>query len=140
MSKKILKLYRGISSAEFNFATEEVIKLNKETWSSILALRVKGNFKFPENLASPIRELHKNLRLEYQYFTDLKVVAEGYARKVGGLLMEISVPVEDVLKYFDTEFQNFSQRKKQFEIVYRVQGSILAQQKTKWRLKVRRKK
>lgn len=140
MSKKILKLYRGLSSDEFNLATHEVFRQNKKTWASILAHRVKGHFKYPQQLDRSINALHKNLRLEYQYFTDSKAIAEGYARKVGGLLVELSVPLNEVLKHFDIEFQNFSRRKKQFEIVFCVKGSTLAKYGKRWRLKTARKK
>jgi hypothetical protein len=136
---KTLKLYRGLSSSEFNIATEEVFKQNKNSWASILENRLKGDFKYPQNLDRSITTLHKNLRLEYQYFTDSKEIAEGYAKKVGGLLVEIAVPLKDVLEHFDIEFQNFSRRKKNFEIVYCVKGSILAKQGKKWRLKVGKK-
>ncbi|MGE4133327.1 MAG: hypothetical protein AB7F86_16915 [Bdellovibrionales bacterium] len=66
--------------------------------------------------------------------------SDDYARKVGGLLVEISVPMADVLKHFDIEFQNFGRRKKQFEIVYCVKGSILAKYGKKWKLKTTRKR
>lgn len=140
MAKRILKLYRGLSSDEFNLATDGVFKENKRVWSSILANRTNGDFDYPHELDRPITTLHKNLRLEYQYFTDSKVIAEGYARKVGGLLVELSVPLNDVLKHFDIEFQNFGRRKKQFEIVYCVKGSTLAKYGKRWRLKTARKK
>jgi hypothetical protein len=140
MAGKVLKLYRGLSSEEFNHATDELFKQNKKVWASILVHRLKGDFKYPQQLDRSINALHKNLRLEYQYFTDSKVIAEGYARKVGGLLVELAVSLNDVLKHFDIEFQNFSRRKKQFEIVYCVKGSTLAKYGRRWRLKTARKK
>lgn len=140
MAKKILKLYRGLSSDEFNLATDDVFKENKKVWSSVLENRLNGDFDYPHALDRPITTLHKNLRLEYQYFTDSKVIAEGYARKVSGLLVELSVPLNEVLKHFDIEFQNFGRRKKQFEIVYCVKGSTLAKYGKRWRLKTARKK
>jgi hypothetical protein len=140
MAKKILKLYRGLSSDELILATDDVFKENKKVWSSILEHRLNEDFDYPQELDRPITTLHKNLRLEYQYFTDAKLIAEGYARKVGGLLVELSVPLNDVLKHFDIEFQNFGRRKKQFEIVYCVKGSTLAKYGQRWRLKTVRKK
>ena len=140
MAKKILKLYRGLSSDEFSLATDDVFKENKKVWSSILEYRLNGDFDYPHELDRPITTLHKNLRLEYQYFTDSKVIAEGYARKVGGLLVELSVPFNEALKHFDIEFQNFGRRKKQFEIVYCVKGSTLAKYGKRWRLKTARMK
>lgn len=140
MAKTNLKLYRGLSSSEFNIATDKVLKRNKDSWALILKERAEGNFNFPMHLSQAITTLHKDLRLEYQYFTDSKPVAEAYARKVNGLLVELSVPVKDLLDFFDIEFQNFGRRKKQFEIVYRVKGSTLAKNGKRWRMKVRRKK
>lgn len=134
---KTLKLYRGLSSSEFNLATPEVFRENRKAWATILAHRVNGDFKYPSEFDRTITKLHKNLRLEYQYFTDTKNIAEGYARKVGGLLIEISVPLEDILQHFDIEFQNFGRRKKLFEIVYCVQGSTLVKFQTHWKLKTR---
>lgn len=140
MAGKILKLYRGLSSDEFNLATDEVFEQNKQAWASIVDRRAKGDFSYPKDLDRSITVLHKNLRLEYQYFTDSKPIAEGYARKVGGLLVELSVPLKDVLEYFDIEFQNFGRRKKQFEIVYCVKGSNLAKHSKRWKLRIERKK
>jgi hypothetical protein len=140
MADKVLKLYRGLSSEEFNLANDDVFKENKKVWSSILENRLNGDFDYPHELDRLITALHKNLRLEYQYFTDSKVIAEAYSRKVGGLLVELSVPLSDVLKHFDIEFQNFGHRKKQFEIVYCVKGSTLAKYGRLWRLKTARKK
>ncbi|WP_413289223.1 hypothetical protein [Bdellovibrio sp. HCB337] len=140
MAGKNLKLYRGLSSDEFSLATDGVFAQNKQAWATILERRVKSDFKYPQELDRSIISLHKNLRLEYQYFTDTKSIAEGYARKVGGLLVELSVPLKDVLEYFDIEFQNFSRRKRQFEIVYCVKGSILAKHNKRWKLKTERKK
>lgn len=139
MKRKILKLYRGLSANEFNLASEKVFRENKKVWSAILEYRLKGDLDYPRHLDRSITSLHKNLRLEHQYFTDSKVIAEGYAKKVGGLLVELNVPAKDVLEYFDIEFQNFGRRKKQFEIVYCVKGSLLAKFGKRWGLKVRKK-
>jgi len=140
MAKSVLKLYRGLSSDEFNLATDEVFEQNKKAWALIIDRRAKNDLKYPQELDRSITSLHKNLRLEYQYFTDSKSIAVGYARKVGGLLVELSVPLKDILEYFDIEFQNFGRRKKQFEIVYCVKGSILAKHSKRWKLKTARKK
>lgn len=140
MPSPTLKLYRGLSSDEFHLATDEVFNGNKSAWAAILTHRAKGDLKYPASLDKSITSLHKNLRLEYQYFTDSKSIAEGYARKVGGLLVELTVPVKDVLEHFDIEFQNFGRRKKQFELVYCVRGSALVRYKKQWRLKVEKKK
>lgn len=140
MSRNTLKLYRGLSADEFKLAGNQVFIENKKVWSSILEYRAKGDLKYPNHLEAPIKTLHKNLRLERQYFTDSKAIAEGYARKVEGLLVELSVPLKDVIQYFDIEFQNFARRKKQFEIVYCIKGSSLLKFKSKWGLKVKKLK
>ncbi len=140
MKIKSLKLYRGISAVDFNLATDDVFKENKKVWSSILEHRLNGDFDYPHELDRPITTLHKKLRLEFQYFTDSKAIAEGYAKKVGGLLVELAVPIQDVIKHFDIEFQNFGRRKKQFEIVYCIKGSTLAKYGKRWRLKLQRKR
>lgn len=132
---EMLKLYRGLSSSEFNIATDKVLKKNKKTWSLILKERAKGNFDYPENLNKNIVNLHTDLRLEYQYFTDSKTIATAYASKVSGTLIEISVSIKDLLQHFDIEFQNFGRRKKRFEIVYCVKGSLLAKYSKRWKLK-----
>ncbi len=140
MRKKFLRLYRGLSATEFNLASTDLFKANIRTWREILELRVEGDFSYPHNLDHEIKALQKHLRLEYQHFTDSKIIAEGYAKKVGGLLVEIKVPLEKVIKHFDIEFQNFGRRRKQFEVVYGVKGSILTKYGRTWQLKVRRKK
>lgn len=140
MKRNYLKLYRGISADEFNLGSIEIFRANKRTWKKIIEQRVIGDFSYPHGLDKEIKTLHEKLRLEYQYFTDSRPIAESYAKKVGGLLVEITVPLKSIIDYFDIEFQNFSRRKKLFEIVYCVKGSILFKHSKSWRIKVRRKK
>lgn len=140
MANKSLKLYRGISASEFNLASGSLFRENKRSWEAILQRRVRGRFDYPSDLDKMIQSLHKNLRLEYQYFTDSKRIADGYARKVGGILVELTVPLGDVVSKFDLEFQNFGRRKKNFEIVYCIRGSVLAKHHKRWRLNIRKKK
>lgn len=136
--EKALKLYRGVSASEFNLVSEKLLRKNRDVWRLILSSRAKGNFKFPSDLSKEIIELHSNLRLEKQYFTDSKAIAQSYARKVGGLLIELSVPTSEILKHFSLEFQNFGLRKKNFEIVYCVPGKILNRHRERWKLKVKK--
>lgn len=138
MSKDRLKLYRGLSAEDFSLISEEVLKENKAVWKSLLENRLLGIFDYPLELDKPIRNLQKNLRLERQYFTDSREIAEGYAKKVGGILVEISVPLKDVLRHFELEFQNFAQRKTKLEVVYCIRGKVLAESKEKWKLKVKK--
>lgn len=140
MTRPSMKLYRGLSAKEFGLASEKMLLENKKVWKSILVNREQGNFRYPNNLDQPIALLQKNLRLEYQHFTDSKLIAEGYARKVDGILIELNVSIEDILRYFDLELQNFARRKKKFEIVYRVKGSVLSKKREKWHLKIGRMK
>ncbi len=139
MSPSSMKLYRGLSADEFKLVSKKMLKENKLIWSSILKNRAQGEFGYPDNLDRPITLLQTNMRLEYQYFTDSKMIAEGYVKKIGGLLIELNIPIKDILNYFDLEFQNFSRRKKKFELVYRVKGSLLLKNSKKWGLKVGKK-
>jgi hypothetical protein len=140
MAEARLKLYRGLSATEFQAASKKLFAENRKTWRSILEHRVRGDFNFPKELDKAITVLHTKLRFEHQYFTDSKSIAEGYAKKVSGIVVEVSVPLNEVIKYFDIEFQNFGRRKKCFEIVYGVKGSILAKFAKSWGLRVRKKK
>lgn len=140
MNKGSLKLYRGLSADEFNLASETLVRENRRIWSSIIERRAKGYFEYPHTLDKAITMLHKNLRLEYQHFTDSKSIARNYARKMNGLVIELAVPIKDLLSHFDIEFQNFGRRKKQFEVVYCVKGSVLKKYSRRWRLKVGRAK
>ena len=99
------------------------MKGNKKLWRSILAKWLLGSIGYPLEMDRDLKRLQKNLRLERPYFADSRDMAEGYAKKVKGILMEISVPLKDVLNHFDLEFQNFTQRKFRFEIVYCVRGA-----------------
>lgn len=140
MKAKYLTLYRGISADQFTSATRKVFAKNKKVWKLILERRLNNDLAYPQSLDREIIELHQNIRLEFQHFTDSKSIAEGYARKVRGLLIEIKVPLKDVISQFELEFQNFGKRKKQFEVVYRVKGSVLAKRAKAWRLQVRQLK
>lgn len=139
-TRKSLKLYRGISANEFQYASDKLFAENRQIWHSLLQRRAAGKFDYPLEMDKAVTTLHTKLRFEHQYFTDSKSIAEGYAKKVSGILVEIQVSVEDIVKNFDIEFQNFSKRKRQFEIVYGVKGSVLLKFAEAWRFKVRRKK
>lgn len=132
----VIKLYRGLSALEFKGVTSESMAANRRDWNSILKLRARGDHMYPRALDSAIQRLHREGRWERQYFTDSKEIAKSYARKMGGTLLEVSVPVKDILKHFDLEFQNFGRRKKKFEVVYLVKGAILAKRRKAWRLRV----
>jgi hypothetical protein len=136
---KSIKLFRGLSANEFQLASNSLLKQNKRIWASILERRAAGQMDYPTALNESITSLQNNLRLERQYFTDSKKIAETYAKKVGGVLVEIQVPLKDVVSFFDIEFQNFGKRKKNFEIVYCVKAAALLKNRKKWNLRVKRK-
>jgi hypothetical protein len=138
MTDKKIKLYRGITADEFIFASDDLVKKNKKMWAQLLSKRAEEDFRYPREMDNAIVELHANLRLEYQYFTDSKSIAYAYAHKARGILLEMTVPVSEIAKHFDLEFQNFSSRKKRFEIVYRVKGSVLKKFNKTWKLKMTR--
>lgn len=134
-----LKLYRGVSSDESILLSKETLIENRKAWESILKNRLNGKMVYPLDLDETIKILHKKLRLERHYFTDSRKIAEGYAKKFGGILVELSVPLKDVFRYFELDFQNFSRRKKHFEFVYCLRGGILSKHHKKWNLKVESK-
>jgi hypothetical protein len=133
-----MKLFRGINADEFSHFTPEVAGRLLSTWEKILNRRDRGDFKYPAAINSEILEASKVIRLQRQHFTDNEIVAREYARKNSGLLVELDVPVSDVLKHFEIEFQNFSQRKKNFEIVYVVNATELFTHAKKWKMKTRK--
>lgn len=130
-----MKLYRGIKNSEFKHFTDDTAAELERNWSSILKLRSQGNFHFPKHLDSEISRSEKLVRLQRQNFTDRKTVALAYAKSNGGALIEIDVPVSDILKYFRLEFQNFGKRKTCFEVVYVVDSKPLNKFRRKWKLR-----
>lgn len=129
-----MKLYRGLKSKEYLEFDEKLEKSIKSAWSEILDFREKGDFNYRENLNDLILELEKVHNLTHQNFTDNEKVAKNYAKREGGLLVSIDVPKEDILKFFKMEFQNFSKRRKKFEIVYVVDSKILNKYSKIWKL------
>lgn len=131
-----MKLYRGITSKEYLEHTSEMENRFKEGWRKILERRVQGDLSYPEELNDIVLELNKTQPLTRQHFTDNKTITENYIRSEDGLLIEIDVPLEDILNYFVIEFQNYSKRRDQFEITYLVQGKVLFEKKNKWKMKI----
>jgi|GEM_PF-1610611 len=130
-----MKLYRGIKASEFSLLTPAIAKTLESTWKQILRERSRGNLRYPERHNEKILEAAKLGRLQRQHFTDNREIALAYAKANGGMLVEIDVPVAQVLKNFTLEFQNFSQRKKNFEVVYVVDSSSLSKNSRRWKLK-----
>ena len=133
-----MKLFRGINADEFSHFSPEVADGLLSTWAKILKRRDRGDFKYPAAINSEILEASKVIRLQRQHFTDNEIIAREYARKNSGLLVELDVPVNDVLKHFTLEFQNFGHRKKNFEVVYVVEASNLFAHAKKWKMKTRK--
>jgi len=50
----------------------------------------------------------------------------------------VVVPIHEVVKHFRIEFQNYGKRKKRFELVYVVDGSLLKRKSSQWKLKVKK--
>lgn len=132
-----MKLYRGIRSDEFEILSSKAWKDSRKIWSEILRLRERGNFRYPKDKEEKIRELARIARLERQHFTDDRKIAERYAKAHEGIVVQLDVPVEDLVKYFRLEFQNFSSRRKKFEIVFVVEATVIARRAKAWKLRVR---
>lgn len=130
-----MKLYRGIQSKEYIEHSIELDEQFKTAWRKILTQREIGNFTYPEELNNLIIKLYKNQPLTRQYFTDNVEVAERYL-KVGGLVIELDVPIEDILDNFIIEFQNYSKRKEKFEVTYLTHSKVILENKLKWKMKV----
>ncbi len=132
-----MKLYRGLKSAEFTMFDMNLQAELEEAWRAVIVERSRGNFAYPEKLNDRLIWVEKTRRLVYQNFTDDREIAESYARKEKGALIELDVPREDVLSFFTIEFQNFTQRRKKFELVYVVKGSDLSAHADRWKFKLR---
>lgn len=131
-----MKLYRGIKAQEFSLFTPAVAAELRSTWKEVLADRARGKFDYPHHKNDRILTASRLVRLQRQHFTDRKEIALAYAKANGGLLIEIDLPIDQILEHFTIEFQNFTQRKKKFEVVYVVDASKLSVQSKKWKLKV----
>lgn len=129
-----MKLYRGLKTKEFRFFTKQQEKEAQKKWSQVVALRARGSFDYPHDLEDDIRELKRAERVAVQHFTDKKEIAARYAKDNNGALVTIDVSPEDIIKHFTVEFQNFAKRKKHFELVYSVPGSILHKKAKEWNL------
>ncbi len=107
------------------------------SWKNVLQKRVKGDFSYPLELDAEICSLEKLGRLSYQHFSDDRRMAAAYAKQKKGVVIEIDIPLTDIKKYCIVEFQNFSKRKKSFEIVYIVKGSDLCRHAKKWKMQTK---
>lgn len=129
-----MKLYRGLKSQEITLLSKaEQQKLN-QNWRALLARRELGDTSYPEELNAQVAELHANSKLYWQHFTDNKAIAKRYASENKGVLISVDVPLSDIERYFVLEFQNYSKRKHNFEIVYGVRNSDLSDHAKSWQL------
>ena len=131
-----MKLYRGITSEEYLEHAAEVEGRFKNGWRKILEYRDKGDLSYPEELNDVVIELYKIQPLTRQYFTDNKAITEKYIKSEGGLVVEIDVPIEDILNNFIVEFQNYPKRRDRFEVTYLVHGKVLFDNKDRWKMQV----
>lgn len=131
-----MKLYRGITSKEYLEHTEEIENRFKDGWRKILEYRNNGDLSYLEQLNDVIIELYKTQSLTRQYFTDNKNITEQYIRSEGGLIIEIDVPIEDILNNFVIEFQNYSKRRDRFEVTYLVHGKTLSENRDSWKMQI----
>ena len=130
-----MKLYRGFKGRDVQLYSPAVQRKVWDSWSKLLQKRARGDFSYPSELDAEILSLEKLGRLGYQHFSDDERMANAYAKQENGVVIEIDVPLSDVKKYFTLEFQNFSKRKKKFEVVYLVKGSDLYRHAKTWMLK-----
>ena len=134
---KTIKLYRGIASEVLNLHTRSFLYKQKAFLHGLLALRASGKREYPDLFDQQIQAFEKVLRTERQNFTDDREIALSYAKKNKGILIEVVVPIHEVVKHFRIEFQNYEKRKKKFELVYVVDGALLKKKSSFWKLKVR---
>lgn len=132
-----IKLYRGMVSDVFTLHSRSYFNEQKKFLHWILALRSSGKMQYPDFLDEQVQAFEKLLRTERQYFTDDREIARSYAKKNKGVLIELVVPIHEVVKHFRIEFQNYGKRKKKFELVYVVDGALLKTKSSQWKLKVR---
>jgi len=130
-----MKLYRGLQSKEYVEHTKEFESKFRLDWEYILQRREVGDFSYPEDLNSLIVGLYKSQPLTRQYFTDDKIIAERYLKE-GGVMIELDVPISDILDNFIIEFQNYSKRREKFEVTYLTHSKVILENKDKWDLKV----
>ena len=126
-----MHLYRGLDE-EYVALTDARKKETKQKWVRLLQKRQRGDFRYPEELNSLILSLAKENRHQDQFFTDKDKIACRY----GTHIIELDVSLQDILRYFTLEFQNFTSRRKQFDLVYKIQGDVLAKHAKKWHLMV----
>ncbi len=132
-----MKLYRGLKSSEYKEFNSKILTNLSRAWNKIIKIREKSH-KYPGKLNSIINNLFNHERLIFQNFTDNKKIAESYTRREKGILLEINVPIKDIIKYFKIEFQNYTKRRKLFELIYVVKGIDLSKNSKKWKLKIKK--
>lgn len=132
-----MKLYRGLKQSDFVSYSPSLQAQTWKEWEKLLQRRIKGDLAYPHDMNSEILALEKMQHLTYQHFSDDKETALAYAKREQGVVVEVDVPLVDIKKYFMLEFQNFSKRKKRFELVYIVRGTDLHRHSKQWGLKTR---
>lgn len=133
-----MKLYRGLKQKDIQLYSPAIQEKVWGSWSKVLQKRERGDLSYPFELDAEMLSLEKLGRLSYQHFSDHERTANAYAKKEKGVVIEIDVPLADLKRYFILEFQNFSKRKKSFEIVYIARGSDLHHCSKKWKMKIKK--
>lgn len=133
-----MKLYRRLKQKDIQLYSPAIQEKVWGSWSEVLQKRERGDLSYPFELDVEILSLEKLGRLSYQHFSDDERTANAYAKREKGAVIEIDVPLADLKRYSILEFQNFSKRKKSFQIVYIVKGSDLHRCSKKWKVKMKK--
>ncbi|MEI6477707.1 MAG: hypothetical protein WCO52_01860 [bacterium] len=128
-----MKLYLGLKQ-EFEHLDPDTASVHQKGWRQLLRIRQRGDFKYPEHLNPIVLRLASIEPVAIRTFTDKKEKALTYAKTKGGILVQIDVPVEDIQRYFTLGFINYRDRKKNFEISYKISGADLAAHAAEWGL------
>ncbi len=131
-----MKLYRGLKGEVFKEFTDDVSKQHRDSLYKILMIRERGEWDYPSELSKDISWLKKHESLQRLYLTDCRDIAYEYAKSNQGLVIEVDVPIDDILKYFIIEFQNYSKRHTSFELVYFIDSKAFDTHKEDWDIKV----
>lgn len=121
----LMKLYRSLKQP---FVLENETSQHHSLKLTLLQKRAQGDFAYPEALNSPIIERHKSWADRFQYFTDNKEIAQKY----GSYILEIDVTPEELIEHFIVEIQHYTNRKKDFQLVYVIDPKTLAKNIDKW--------
>ncbi len=131
-----IKLYRGLKTDSLTIVDQDMASRHAVLWHKILTHR-QGSTKYPTDLDNSIAKLHEETRLYRQVFSDCRATAERYLNDSDdGVIVELEVPISELIRHFELEIQNYSKRKQHFEIVYTVRSAVLADHMQSWCCKI----